>query len=726
MQTIPGWQPDHAVAAGITIFAMLNADDQYTLPSLNRLRDAIRQKRPLVIWVGAGASRWAGLSGWRDSARSMRSTFSKKFPGFPRDLADQRLEAHDYPGVFQFCKDCDEALFNQTLVAQLNNPSPGPIYAQLIDGLRKITPLQIVTTNVDLCLEQGIGTVDVIERSDLERCSDAIVSRTPFVAKLHGSISAIQSTVFTSADYRQIVGNRSYIGTVKSIFSLASVLFLGYGANDEYVLNLLSENDTEHKLFGSGPHFKLSSSPSPPVNGVFSVGYKTARHADHRGALTILQFIGDQNESLSVEVISRERTPAARRSESGFYISDFKPSGTYQSGQFLELNNPDNIRLNAIVGLGFTQGELPTTEPVAFHDLAVGLTCFDRVFLPLEAVGVFHDRASSEVFWALIQSGAVKFVDAVHLPFYISKPESITGSIGVVRVQDPQYVETRTSMSVVRKMLHPAPGKEVEGGRLIESIAPHVIQFADSESLNLAGMVRNGLLMPGVSRLLGYSDFATPHEIPRWLAYPTLRFAHLMQTGLICNQLDLRAARVPFGGVSLLSAAFSIQRSDETAFDYASFIMSGAFGSNLSGYIERNPRTLLDILKFRETSEAGALRREVADRLATNDGTEFSTAIEGSLKSAIPKALLQAAQNKFSALVKANSPAASANAVWSDQNAGDASLWLWRARARELLLEAARLRGVGSGSPCICGSGDPLRGCCMRPLVEGQKVNARK
>ena len=700
---------------------MLNADDQFTLPSLNRLRDAIRQKRPLVIWIGAGAGRWAGLPGWHDSARLMRNIFSKKLPGFPRDIAEQRLEVHDYPGVFQLCKDSDEALFNQTLVAQFSRSSPGPIYAQLIHGLRKVTPLQIVTTNVDLCLEQGIGTVDVIERSDLERCGDAIVSRTPFVAKLHGSISAIQSTVFTRSDYGQIKGSTSYIGAVRSIFSLASVLFLGYGVNDEYVLNLLSENDTEHKLFGNGPHFRLTGSPGPPVNGVFSIGYQTARHGDHRGALTILQFIEPENAGSSVEVISPQRTPAATRTESGFYISDFKPSGTYTSGQFLELNNPENNRINAIVGLGFVQGELPSTEPVGFHDLAVGLTCFDRVFLPLEAVTAFHDRASGEVFWALMQSGAIKFVDIVHHPFYLSRPESVTGEIGIVRVQDPEHVETRASMSVVRKLLHPAPGKEAEGGALIESMAPHVIQFPGSEPLNLAGMVRNGLLMPGVSRLLGYSDFATPQAIPRWLAYPTLRFAHLMQTGLICSQFDIRAARVPFGGISLLSAAFSIQRSNETAFDYASFVMSGEFGSNLNAYIERNPRTLLDLLKFRETNEAEALRREVADRLATNDGAEFSTAIEGSLKSAIPKGLLQAARNKFSTLVKASSPAASAYAVWADQTAGDTSLWLWRARARELLLDEARRRGIGSSSPCICGSGDPLRDCCMRALVEDYK-----
>ncbi len=361
---------------------MLNADDRFTLPSLNRLRDVIRQKRPLVIWVGAGASRWAGLPGWHDSARSMRNIFSKKLPGFPRDLADQWLAVRDYPGVFQLCRDSDEAVFNQSLVAQLSRPILGPIYAQLIDGLRKITPLQIVTTNVDLCLEQGIGSIDVIERSDLERCGDAIVSRTPFIAKLHGSISAIQSTVFTSSDYREIKASTSYIGSVKSIFSLASVLFLGYGVNDEYVLKLLSENDAEHQLFGSGPHFKLTSSPEAPVNGVFSIGYKTAKHGDHRGGLTVLGFIEQESAGRRTEVPSPQRIPTATRPESGFYISDFKPSGTYQSGQFLELNNPENIRINAIVGLGFSQGELPSTDSVAFHDLAVGLTCLIVCFCP--------------------------------------------------------------------------------------------------------------------------------------------------------------------------------------------------------------------------------------------------------------------------------------------------------------------------------------------------------
>jgi hypothetical protein len=142
----------------------------------------------------------------------------------------------------------------------------------------------------------------------------------------------------------------------------------------------------------------------------------------------------------------------------------------------------------------------------------------------------------------------------------------------------------------------------------------------------------DALLLPQVSKLLGYSDYAVSSRIPRWLAYPTLRFAHLVETGLICNQLDIRASRVPFGGESLLSAAFSIKPAEQTVFEYASFVMAGAFGSNLSTYIEGNPGALLGLIKFRESAEGEALRREVSDRLDANDGTEFSAAIEGSLQ----------------------------------------------------------------------------------------------
>jgi hypothetical protein len=265
-------------------------------------------------------------------------------------------------------------------------------------------------------------------------------------------------------------------------------------------------------------------------------------------------------------------------------------------------------------------------------------------------------------------------------------------------------------------MLISAPGREVEAEVRIESLNTHVVRFSDSLAFDLASMVRDALLMPRVSQLLGYSDYILPNHIPRWLAYPTLRLAHLVETGLICNQLNIRASRVPFGGVSLLSAAFSVKPAEQSLYDYASFVMSGASGCNLSGEIEKNPRSLLSIIKFRESVEGEELRREVSDRLETNEGAEFSAAIEGSLRRAIPMAVVQAARNRFSTLMKTSDPNASTAALWSYSHSGDMSLALWREQSKRLLWEHAKVHDIKSDSPCLCGSGDRLRDCCLRPL----------
>lgn len=647
----------------------------------------------------------------------MRRTFAKSVVAFREDTAEALISSKDYPALFQLCEDADSSLYNKILLEQFRSPTIDGLYEQFIHRLQEITPLQVVTTNVDLCLEQHLGNMEIIEKSDLERCSDYIQTGTPFIAKLHGSISAIQSVVFTSTDYRMLINDSQYMAAVKSIFSQASVIFLGYGAQDEYVLRLIAANESEHKLFGNGPHFLVTKSPAPPENGLYRISYNIIQHSDHRAALSVLDFVEQSRAAHIPEPALAPQHSDEIRKESGFYISDFRPAGTHISGQVLELTGGDDsaTKIKALVGLGFVQGELPSSETVALHDLVVGLICFDRVFLPLSSIGSLH-LAIPGVFWQLIDSGAIKFIDSLHDPFFVSAPESLMGGIAIARRHSPDEIENRSSLSVIKRMLSPVPGMEAEGERKIESLAAHVTLFSDSERLDLPSMVRDALLLPRVSQLLGYSDYVGPRTIPRWLAYPTLRLAHLVQTGLICDQLQIRASRVPFGGVSLLSAAFSVKPSEQSVYDYASFVLAGAFGSNLSGCIEKSPEVLLKILDFRESAEGETFRREVSDRLETNEGTEFSAAIEGGLKKAIPTAILQAARNKFSTLMKTTDKVASAAAVWADSNTDDSSLRLWRERSRELLRSHAKVLGVKSDSLCLCGSGDHFRDCCLRPL----------
>jgi hypothetical protein len=647
----------------------------------------------------------------------MRKVFSKSVPMFPDKDAEEKLALEDYPAVFELCKRADRGLYHQNLLEQLRCPKIDPIYEQFILRLREIMPLQIVTTNVDLCLEQQLGRIDVIERSDLERCREEIQRGSSFVAKLHGSISAMQSVVFATEDYRGLIDSPGHLAAVKAIFSSACVVFLGYGVRDKYVIGLLGESESEHDVFGSGPHFLVTSHSGPPEHGVHRIAYRLTQHPDHRAALLVLSVMQQAKAKVVVGSPPLPPVPIETRRESGFYVSDFKPSGTRVTGQSLELLHIGSAnRIRALVGLGFAEGELPSSETVAFHDLAVGLICFDRVFLPLSSIGALGERMPESVLWTLVDSGAIRFVDVLHSPFFVTVGDGLLGEVGLARIQDPSQQEARSSLSEIRRMVKAVPGGEEQTEKRIERLSAEVVSFSDSEGLGLPAMVRDALLLPHVSELLGYSDYVVPNAIPKWLAYPTLRLAHLVQTALICNQLHIRASRVPFGGVPLLSAAFSIKPADQSAYEYASFVLGGVYGSNLSGSLERSPAAFLRILDFRATMEGEALRREVSDRLETNDGTEFSAAIEGSLKRAIPNVVLQAARNKFSTLLKTANQCASAAAVWSDSNAGDPSLRLWRERSRALLWEEARALRLDSSSPCMCGSGDRLRDCCLKPL----------
>jgi hypothetical protein len=115
----------------------------------------------------------------------MRKRFAQSVPDFPNDFAQSRIASNAYPELFQLCRDLDAQLFNSVLLRQLNAPAITPLYTQLIDRLRSITPVRIVTTNVDLCLEQQLGPIDVIEKVDLERCINCVQANVAFVAKLH-------------------------------------------------------------------------------------------------------------------------------------------------------------------------------------------------------------------------------------------------------------------------------------------------------------------------------------------------------------------------------------------------------------------------------------------------------------------------------------------------------------------------------------------------------------
>lgn len=157
------------------------------------------------------------------------------------------------------CKDLDPAIYHTFIVDSFAPRQQTAVYADFVSLLGKISPLHILTTNVDEMLEKTLPLTETVQRTDLSRCVELLHNRRSFVAKLHGSVSAVQSTVFATADYDALVGNSSYINLLKYAFTGCTVVFLGYGVRDGYVIKLLSENVEEMQLFGPGPHFVVTN-----------------------------------------------------------------------------------------------------------------------------------------------------------------------------------------------------------------------------------------------------------------------------------------------------------------------------------------------------------------------------------------------------------------------------------------------------------------------------------
>jgi hypothetical protein len=700
---------------------MLNAEDSGTFLALRELTKSVREsKKPIVFWVGAGASKWLDYPLWKELALDLRREFFKYVSGFDNDEALRLIAATSFPRFFQQCRSLDRPRYFQFLSNAFLPRPETPLYRRFAGSLASIVPLHILTTNVDEAIEQRFPDAGLFQRSDITGCIRQMQSGKPFIAKLHGSRSTVESTVFTHDDYEALRADTAYINTLRLIFSLGTVVFLGYSVSDQYVIDLLTDNARDLSLFGTGPHFVVSSEFKGSTT-LRQIKYSLKRFADHRSALTVLDLIR-QGEARRAELSARGPVPEETAkpasplgAKTAYFISDVMPPGTWNSSVIAQLEAKDGRRVEMTIGLGFTNNEIPLQLSTAHHDVVVGLICFDFVYFSLAAVGRVHALLGSEVFWQAMKTGIIRFVHLQHEPAIMCETDSIIGNVGLVSISNATG-QVEPPGALIRRLITPASGKESVAETLFSELESKVEVFGEADKMELASLARGSVMMPEVARLLGIGEAILPTQVPKWLAFPYLRMAHLVHTGLVCDRLGILAAQIPFGGARLTSAAFGVQSSSESADSYASYVLSGRFDADLGAALVVQPAILRNILHFRNTAEGEAFRREIRDQLRTNAASEFSASVNAGLKKNIPLDVLQKAKDKLSSLLTENTKISPVPAVWTNALQSDSATRLWRAKSRSTLLDLAKQRGIRGDDACICGSGDKLRLCCLLPL----------
>jgi hypothetical protein len=699
---------------------LLFTDDE-TRQALNALvAVAKNQDRSIVLWIGAGVSVWANYPLWQVLAAEMHSIYSREVPKYDRTANLQLLNQGNYPDLFEKMREGDRGRYFRLLAERFGPEHISGVYRRFLAILGRLANVSIVTTNVDETLERNLPEYVAVQHSDIERVPNLLHGKTEFICKLHGSVSSVETMVFSTSDY-QTIQRPECLDALAAIFANSTVLFIGYGLRDEYVLQILRKSSAERPLFGVGPHFTIT--PEDPIDlppEIRKIRY-APEVADHRDSLQILEALVGQAEPAPI----REEPSTlleANAMGSVYYIADIMPPGTWTTSQNVMIQAPSEASAREmIVGDGYVVGEVALDDYSALHDVIVGLICFDTVCLSIEHLDRIHSLLGSEAFWLYVRGKCLRVVVPPAEPVVVFlEPQSTVGSLAAVHLGSAER-KSEPVMSIaerIRRQVHPAPGKEKEAEELFQLLESTALNGAGTDSSELLPHKTIAALMnPSIRQLLGLSGGTPTGAIPRWLAFPVLRLSRVIRSGLICQAIQATSTRMIWGSEKLASVAFSASATTEWAESAASYVLSGRFNSNLGQFVQQQPAILLEILNFRDSLPGQALRKEVAEGLAANDGQQIAVTINSALQRAIPISVLEKARDQLSGLftrragVSALSPA-----VWGDLRNSDARIAGWRKRSLAALADEIIRRKLGPYDSCPCGSGERLKFCCQQAL----------
>lgn len=698
---------------------MLDASDAETGKALLSLFDlVVNEKKRLIFWIGAGASSWCGYPRWDEFAENIHSHFFRYERQYDKNSGCALLESGLYLEFFQLCQETNPQSFYRVLVKNFPPKSPTPVYTRFIHEIGKIQPLQILTTNVDELLEKSLPNTITVQRSDIERINDLVKSRDSFVCKLHGSVSTVESTVFTSGDYERLVSNSTYRESLKDILRSATILFVGYSLQDGYLLQLLAQNAELKGLFGDGPHFAIlpKKHPGLPEN-VLSIRYAPIPHKDHRSSIQVIEEIAVA-ESRRKIADSGVEAVVSQELKSAHLLFDILPPGQWITSETANLDNKSQM----IVGMGFSTVELPPERPTATHDLLVALLCFDSVYAPLFTIPRIYRLVGSELFWELVNTNALKFVHWMQQEGIIFPgADAISeGDLGSFSRFNPNLKEWTVEQDI-RLSLEATSERANITDEHLNTIANHTGVFGPSEDWSIPSTVRGLLLRPSVRKMLGISGGTSVNSFARWQAFPLLRLAYLVRLGWTCQHLGIGSAKLDFGTAELAGPAFYASTGAEAWSDHvASYVLCGRFDADVGEYALQESSVWKTVLTFRNTQDGSKLRQEILHHLLAKEGGEVAVAVNGGLRRIIPQNVLQKARDQFVGLLVSSSPGTQAKpAVWNDSRYSDEkALALWRARSRTELSAICQKRKIERYDRCPCGSGDKLKFCCEEALRE--------
>lgn len=223
------------------------------------------EKGELILFVGAGISAIAGLPLWSTLANSLIRS-CKDLGYISEQDCDLILTKISDPKKLisiafeKYSSNENKDAYYQKFVESLKPPEKGiSEEAKVIFDFCKKSNALVLTTNADLLLDDYFEDELVFNNYS----DEVLLPGKAALVKIHGSLNAPNSLVFTSVEYLKRYADPQFKSFLHSIFSEnKTILFIGYGLSEfellEYTLGAANAN--RNNIYILNPYFSYEKS----------------------------------------------------------------------------------------------------------------------------------------------------------------------------------------------------------------------------------------------------------------------------------------------------------------------------------------------------------------------------------------------------------------------------------------------------------------------------------
>lgn len=282
------------------------------MPLLDKLNaDLINDaaRRRVVIFVGAGASKWAKPTGggeFLDWTEFLKKTSNELTDEDLKQRVRALVDEREYLFASQLLKDKLEHRWEEVTQAAFGQKAyPSELHKAII----RLRPRIIITTNFDKLIESAWDSENSTDHTYPKVISkiDPNVFRLfrddyNYIIKIHGNIDDHDSMIFDKATYQTgAFGNTYYKDLISSLLLTHTFLFIGFSMTDPAISSIVEMY--AHSFPGMRPHYILQSGNANEIDELWK---------KHR-KLSIIRYKSDQDHLELAEIVNELSIAATSR-----------------------------------------------------------------------------------------------------------------------------------------------------------------------------------------------------------------------------------------------------------------------------------------------------------------------------------------------------------------------------------------------------------------------------